>query len=453
MAKITSRADLNVGTELTLNETTRKFYLHEAGNLVAKDGVSGQAFYSKFEDLWADSLLGYQDSPFPIYAIDVLSGQYYFGTDGQTFSGWGPGDDFTRGCLRDMGVREYNAAGVMTREYVCASGLGTILSPGAQLYYQRTPTGLPIDFTYTDQVNEAVQVYGDASNGNFDNRSYMKTFCREQGYTFSESILSDTGKSATGAYIVNFLLSNEVDAKIVADDSDMINAPYSGITVGYFSADQNVNIGGTAYPFGIVIDGNDATLEQIYTKCNYLLRQNSDINEDGDSGSVIGKTAAMLMEFVGENVVCSESVVIINLNAADLNRITFIDANSVERQHPYVSAGTIEANSYLVGVGSSYRMFYTTTPNGDDYGEATAVTVNDADGTPIAGTISSASFSFTFDFDGNTQGGFAGGTERPYTMVAIRPGYGKFTVATGTITRSKANKVVLTAENDSRTYA
>ena len=450
MAKITSRSSLNVGTEITIDETARTFTLIEAGNLVAKDGVTGQALYSKLEDLWTTA--GYQDSPFPMYAIDVLSGQFYFGTDGATYSGWKPADDTTRQMLRDMGWREYSAAGVLNREYVCAAGLG-VVSSGAQEYYQRSVGGSPIDFTFTDQVNEGVQVYGDASNGNFDNRAYMKTFCREQGYTFSESVLSDTGKNGTGAYIVNFLLSNGEDLKITAEDVAMTGAPYDGITVSYYTANQSIDIGGTGYPFKIVIDGDGATLEQIYTKMNYLLRQATDINEAGDAGTITGKTAALLLEFVGDNIIGAESVVIINMNAADLNRATFTDANGVERQHPYVAAGTIESNSFLVGSGSTYRMMYTTTPDGDDYGESTAVTVNDADGTPITGTISAASISFTFDYDGNTQGGYAGGTDRPYTVIAIRPGYGKFTVATGTLTRSKANKVVLTAENDSRVYA
>lgn len=86
MAKITSRAQLNVGTELTINEPARTFTLNVAGNLVAKDGVTLQALYSKFVDLWATST--YQDSPFPMTALDALSGQYYFGVDeGGNYSG------------------------------------------------------------------------------------------------------------------------------------------------------------------------------------------------------------------------------------------------------------------------------------------------------------------------------------------------------------------------------
>ncbi len=86
MAKITLRTQLNVGTELIVNETLRTIALVAAGNLVAKDGVTWQALYSKIQDLWAVST--YQDSPMPVYGIDALSGQFQIGTDGTTFNGW-----------------------------------------------------------------------------------------------------------------------------------------------------------------------------------------------------------------------------------------------------------------------------------------------------------------------------------------------------------------------------
>ncbi len=94
MAKLVSKSSLNVGTELTINEAARTITLNAAGNLVAKDGVTWQALYSKLVDLWATST--YQDSPFPCYAIDSLSGQFQIGTDGATFSGWTFNDDASR---------------------------------------------------------------------------------------------------------------------------------------------------------------------------------------------------------------------------------------------------------------------------------------------------------------------------------------------------------------------
>ena len=450
MSKITSKAQINVGTELTINEPARTFTLNVAGNLVAKDGVTIQALYSKFCDLWATST--YQDSPFPLNALDALSGQYYFGVDaGGNYSGWKPADDATRQMLRDGGWREYSSAGVLNREYVGIVGLGTV-SSGAQLYYQKVSGGAAANFTFTDQCNEGIQVYGDASNGNFDSRTYFKAYCREYAKKYKDSVLADTGKTATGAYLVNMLLSNEDDLKIQAADGAMSGAPYSGITVSYYSANQTRSIGGSNYNFKIIIDGNSATLEQIYTKVQYLLRQNSDINTAGTAGTKTGKIQAALLSFVGDTLETATSVYIDNIQSADSNRIKFKDDGGTFRENPYTAAGTLNFNAALVGAGSSYRLMYSAPPGaGNDYGEAGAITVKNAAGTDITGAISAGSIAFDFDYDNDAFGGTAG-TDKAVTLIGIRPGYGKFAVATGTLTRSKTIGLSLVGETD-RAYA
>lgn len=440
MAKITSRASLNVGTELTINETARTFTLNEAGNLVAKDGVTLQALYSKFADLWTTTT--YQDSPFPLNAIDALSGQYYFGVDaGGNYNGWKPASDATRNMLRDGGWREYSSAGVLNREYAGFVGLGAI-NTGAQPYYILNASDAPTNFPFADQFNVGVQVYGDAANGDFDKRTYAKTYCREYGKKYKDSVLADTGKTATGAFLVNFLISNEDDLKIQANDAAMTGAPYDGITVSYYSTNQNRLIGGANYPFRIIVDGNGATLEQIYTKIQYMLRQNSDINTAGDAGSVTGKTAASLLSFVGDTLVTSTGVYIDDIQPADSNRIEFYDQNGVKRTNPYTAAGALSFNAALVGAGSSYRLFFSA-----DYGTASAVTVKNASGVDIAGIISASPIPFDFDYDGDTLGGTAG-TDKAVTLIGIKPGSGKFAVATGTLTRSKAISLSLVGEAD-----
>lgn len=450
MPKIVSRSGLNVGTELTIDEAAKTFTLNAAGNLVAKDGVTLQALYSKFVELWATP--SYQDSPFPMYAIDALSGQFQFGTDGATFNGWKPANDTTRQMLRDGGWSEYNAAGQLARQYVGIVGLGTV-SAGAQLYYQKVLDGAATNFTFTDQCNEGIQVYGDATNGNFDSRVYFKSYVREYGKKYKDSVLADTGKTSTGAFLVNMLLSNEDDLKIQANDAAMTGAPYNGITVSYYTANQTRLIGGTNRNFKIIIDGNNATLEQIYTKIQYLLRQPTNINASGTAGVKTGKIQNELLRFVGDTLVTSQSVYIDNIQPADSNRIEFYDDSNTLRTNPYTAAGTMTFNAPLQGAGSSYRLIFTTLPGaGNDFGESGAVTVNDASGTPITGTISGASISFTFDYDGNVQGGRTAGTDAAVTLIGIRPGSGKYVAASGTLTRSKSIALSLVAETD-RVYA
>lgn len=454
MAKITTRAGLVVGTELTIDEGAKTFTLNVAGNMVAKDGVTLQALYSKFVELWATAT--YQDSPFPMYAIDALSGQFQFGTDGATYSGWKPANDATRQMLRDGGWSEFNAAGTLARQYVGIVGLGSV-SAGSQLYYQKVDGAAATNFTFDDQCNEGIQVFGnataDATTTTFDSRVYFKAYCREYGKKYKDSVLADTGKTSTGANLVNMLLSNENDLKIQAADGAMTGAPYNGITVAYYSANQTRSIGGTNRSFKIIVNGNNATLEQIYTKVQYLLRQNSDINTGGTAGVKTGKIQSALLAFVGDTLVTSQSVYIDNILSADSNRIEFYDDSNTLRTNPYTAAGTMTFNAPLVGAGSSYRLMFTAPPGaGNDFGESGAITVNNAAGTPITGTISTGSIAFDYDYDGNVQGGFTAGTDRPVTLIGIKPGGGKYVAATGTLTRSKAISLSLVAEQD-RVYA
>lgn len=456
MAKLTSKSSLNVGTEIVIDEPNKTIRLVAAGNLVAKDGVTLQAVYSKLVDLWATST--YQDSPFPMYAIDALSGQFQIGTDGATYSGWTWYDDTTRNMLRDGGWSEYSAAGVLQQQFAGFIGLGSISPAGTcQPYYHLATTDAPTNFPFTDQFNAGIKVYGDATHGNFDKRTYAKCFAREYGKKFKSSILADTGATGTGANKVNFLVSNEDDLKITGllgavqatGDAAMSGAPYNGITIAYYSSDQTRTIGGTGYPFRVIIEGNGGTLEQIYAKVQFLLRQNSNINVGGTAGSVTGKTAADLLAFVGDTLVTAQGVYIDDVLSADSNRVEFYDQNNVKRTNPYTAAGTISFNAPLVGAGSSYRLMYTAPPGaGNDYGESGAITVNNASGSPITGTISAASIAFDYDYDGNVQGGFSAGTDRPVTLIGIKPGGGKFVAATGILTRSKAISLSLVAEQD-----
>jgi hypothetical protein len=542
MAKIIARSGLVVGTELTIDETLKTFTLNVAGNLDAKSGVTVQALYSKFVELWATST--YQDSPFPMYAIDALSGQFQFGTDGATFSGWKPATDATRQMLRDGGWSEYNAAGTLARQYAGIVGLG-VVSAGSQLYWQRDSTNAtPTNFTFTDQCNEGIQVYGniaaDATTTTFDNRTYFKGFVREYQKKYKDSVLADTGKTATGANLVNLLLSNETDLDITVADASITASPYSEINVKYFATafSKAVDItGGTARDFGIVVDvgthsGVDgvsngtttfttaaagitgatytggtlivhegagkgtytisgtpaagsitttttitgsasglsftlqraapvsATLQQIYTKIQYQLRQATTINATPSGVSVIGKTASILLNFVGSALKAGffaptnpagggTGVTIQGYATADTNSFTSYDNTAATRDYPYAAAGTISFNAPLVGGGSSYRLMFTTLPGAtNDYGESGAVTVNNAAGSPITGTISSSSVAFDFDYDGNVQGGRTAGTDAGVTLVGVKPGTGKFVVATGTLSRSKAIALSLTAEQD-----
>ena len=444
MALIQDPDLLNIGTEITINTGARTFTLVEAGNLVAKDGADMNALWSFFVDKWATAT--YKPFPFPMNKVDNRSGQYIFGRDpGGTYNGWKPADDTTRQMLRNGGWNEYSNAGVLNRVYFGAVLQGGV-SAGSQCYYQKEASGPAIDYTFTDLPNEARQVYGDASNGNFDHRTFFKSFNRTYGYTFDDVSLTDISETATGPYKLPFGINTAADLNLTANDTNVVLAPYDTCTIAYNSATSNATIGAGSYPFRKYITHTNLTRFQIYTRMQYLLRQNSNINTGGTAGTVTGKTADLICWFVGPTLYTRAFFTPI---AADLNDVVFIDDNGVERVFPYVSAGTLNFNSNLTSGGTGYyTLYYTTTPGGDDFGEGTAIIVKDKDGVDITGTITGASIAFTFDYSDNTQGGYLGSTNRDVTLVWGNPGVAKPGVSTGQITQSKGISISAVAEAD-----
>lgn len=464
MAKIIDPDDLVVSTtswnlwvdgNIWLDTAAKTFSLSPFWSLVAKDGVTGNAIWAKFVDLWATGVT-YKPFPFPMNVLDARSGQYIFGQDpGGEFNWWKPANDTTRQMIRDAGWSEYSSLWVLNRQYVGLVALASWFPAWAQFYYQRSSWGAANNFTYTDAPNEWIQVFGDASNGNFDNRTYFKIFCREPSYTYDDAILSDVWETWTWAFKVSLPLSVASDLKIQDNDATVSSsAPYTSIDIEYFGSDQSKTIGGGSYPFRVIIDNTtaNATLEEIYTKIQYLLRQNSDI--DTWAWTVTGKTANSLCYFVGDTLYTTQGVFIDGVIANDLNRVVFLDQTNVERTYPYVAAGVINFSSNLTTGGAGYyRMYFTNDDawdnSGDDYGTATAITVDNASGVDIAWTITGTSISFTYDYDGNVQRwAWSNGDDAPITIIAGNPGYTKPVVATGTISRSKGISITLTAETD-----
>lgn len=546
MAKITNKSSLNVGTELTVNTATREITLNVAGNLVAKDGCTWQALYSKLIALWTSS--SYNDFPFPCYTIDALSGQFLLGTDGTRYNTWTFAGN-TRLYLRDGGWDEYtptsagadgtSATGTLNAEYVGIVSLGSV-SSGSQLYYQANSADSPSNFTYTDAVNQGIQVYGDASHGNFDKRVYFKGFVREYAKKYKDSVLADTGKTATGAYLVNLLLSNEDDLDIVDDDTavDAAADPYQKMSVKYFSGNFTKAVESTTgRNFGIVVDvgthsGIDGamtssgstltsavggitganftggtlvvhegtnkgsytisgtpsgtvvtitgtfaatessssftikpavaltvTLQEIYTWVQRQLRKNSDI--DATAGTVTGKTASLLLNFVGSRLDCGfyaptnpngggSGVMVEGVASADVNSIRFYDNTATQREYPFLAAGTLNFNSNLTSGGTGYyALYYTDLTGSFDWGSSTAIIVKDSSGVDIAGAIGASSIAFDYDYTNDTASGHrTGATDTSVTLVCGNPGSAKPVVATGTLTASKTISISAVAEQD-----
>ena len=429
MALITDPDDLNQGTEITIDTSAKTIALAVAGNL-SNDGVSGQALYSFLKEEWKNdaSLIPY---PFPV--VSITPEQFEF------VEGWVPANDTTRNLIRFAGWREINASSVLEREYMGIISLGNI-DGSDTAYYAFSSDTAKTDFDFPGVINQAIQTFGDSSNGNFDKRSDTLTvYIRAQGKTYGSATSTSIGLTALN-YIANrFPLAEAADSKITASDLTIANdAPYTGMSITYGATTRT--IGGVSYNFSIIVDGNGGTTQQIYEFVQYSLRQPTDI--DAGAGTQVGQLADSLMSFAGDTLKTTTGVAIDDFQASDRNNLVFTDTGGTERTFPFLSTGALSFNANLVDDSDSiYRMFFAS-----GFNTGSAIIVADNSGTDISGTVGgSSSAAFDFDYDGNNQGGRTPGTDADVIVVAIGLDGAQYVSATATITRATGQNISLVA--------
>jgi len=455
MALINDADSLNQGVEVVFDTSAKTIQLLEAGNLSA-DGVTIKSIYEFQKEEWkSDSILNRFLPP-----MAPITDEFF-----QLVNGWNWADQPTRDLLRRGGFEVLDLSGNTTEHWAGFSILGS--ESDDQIFYD-TGAGAT-DFVYPGNTSEVVQVVSDPNgDGNyadgFNRSTNITVFNREQGQFYSFGSSSANGEASLLApKLFSFTLNTGNDLNIIESDSNIAaNAPYTGMSITYNATAQTRNIGGTNRDFGIIIDGNNGTAEQIYNFVQYQLRQNTDI--DAGAGSVIGQTADSLLNFVGgtgdgsgalETLNATNpngggtGVYIDNFQTADTNRLTFRDNTQTTRTFPFVSVVTLNFNANLVNDPDAYYRVYFTDANGNNFGDTDAILVNDNGGTPVSGDVSGQpSIQFDFDYDGNVQGGRTAATDAAITVVASGFANGQYVSATGTISRSTTNTVTLVSATE-----
>ena len=430
MAIITDPDDLNQGAEVIINTSAKTIQLLVAGNL-SDDGAAGQAVYSFLKEEWkSDPLLIGEGGKFP---LELLTPEQL-----EIGQGYEWADETTRTLLRNVGWRELDVAGNVQREYLGVVSLGNI-DAADTAYYAFASDSAKTEFDFPGTINQGVQSFGDASNGNFDKRGeVLKLYIRTQGKLYGLATTTDIGVSGLSYITYRFPLSEAPDLKVTASDNDIDTlAPYTGMSITYGTVTRD--IGGTDYDFDVLIDGNNGTAEQIYEFVQRELRKSTDI--DDGAGTVIGELADSLLAFVGDTLVTTNTY-IDNFQSNDTNRITFGDDTGAEVTFPFVAAGTLNFNPNLQNDPESiYRVFFTA-----GFGTPSATLVNDNSGNPISGDVNGQAFiGFDFDYDNNNQGGRTPGTDAAVTVVALGEETAQYVLAEGVISRAVGQSISLVA--------
>lgn len=499
LVRSSTLANLGVDGNVWIDTTSFSISLATFGDLTT-DGVTIQALYSYLKEEWkTDPLL--IKYPFPMVAITPEQFEFV--------EAWKPADLTTSNLFRDGGYAIKNADGSSAEEYIGAISLGDLGGTDQVYFQQSVDgvssnVVLTGAVNQCIKVHGDGGGHGIDNTNAVDHRGYFKMFVREYQKLYDQSEISDIGVSSLTYQAYRFPLTNGADLKITHDDSTVSSSlPYTDMSITYLdgigfttfadgttyqsnsvvqdstgrwfitSSGGTSNSGGALdvvsdtgitdwvsyggerqigagwYPFDIIIDadvagdGNLPTAEQIYEFVQWSLRQDADI--DSGVGSVNGKTASSLLKFVGDNLVTSTGVYIDDFSETDINRIEFYDVNDIKRLFPFVAAGSINFNQNLVDdSGAVYRMFFTDA-NGSNFGDTDAIIVQDNNGNDIAGDVTGPQVQFTFDYDGNNQGGRTPGTDAAITVVAIGLDKAQYVKATSTISRSNANSVSLVA--------
>lgn len=467
MPKITDPDLLNQGVEVEFITGSLIVQINPVGTITASLGVSMQALYSFIKEEWKsdNNLIKF---PFPMIAI--TSEQFEF-INGWDISGSYSDQSSSKALIRDAGWALKDTAGDSREEYMNVTSLGTFNDSAVdRAYYLQSgsPGYPPTSSLYFGEVNEPVRIYASGSAygapTTIDFRTYYTLYLREQGKTYGiYDLINEQNISSLTYRKFALPLTNAADVKIsVADSIITGSAPYTGMSINYYTSSQNRTIGATSYPFKVIIDGNSGTAEQIYEYVQYQLRQTGSIDSNDNLSTVRGDTAEPLVQFIGDtlktlgpitiNGTADGGVYIDNFQAVDTNRLQFTDDSGSVRTFPFVAAGTINFNDNLQNdPSSSYFVFFTNDDAGDDtgrdFGTQDAIIVQDNSDANITGSVAaSSSITFDYDYDGNIQRGNASsGSDAPFTAVSLGLNTAQYVVTTGTITRSTANIISFVA--------
>ena len=450
----------NGSTSVFINTTTKTIKLNTTGSL-STDGVTLKALYSFLKEEWAADPHTKNLAAFEFPMVPITDNEY------EVVGGWDFFNDAARYLIRTAGWTVKNPAGAVTQMWAGVKSIGSVEANDQPYFWQGGAT-TPTNFQLQGPINQAVKILddpnGDGSYADgFDRRNALTVYVREQGQLFTQASMADIDETALVGKLYTFALNTGADLKIIAADTAIKASgtgypadvsPYSGMTITYYAAPQSKALQGGNFNFGVVIDANGQTLQKAYEFVQYALRQSADI--DADAGTVTGKIVAPLLRYVGDTLYTLVSdntqgggtgVFVENFATADKNSVYFVDNTGAQRQYAYTATVTFNFNENLVNDPSAkWWAYFSTLPGaGNDWGESGSVLVKDGSGVDMAGVVSGASITKTFDYDGNVQGGRSAGTDAQVTVVAIGFASAQYVKATGTIARSKSNTVTLVA--------
>lgn len=286
------------------------------------------------------------------------------------------------------------------------------------------------------------------------------------------------GNAGAGTYAVDDVLKDDagrwyaVTGAGTLDATDFTDLGTLGgagtATVTAYEGERYIKDG--YYAFTVIIDADDTfvdaggttpyvngakstqTVEAVYEFSQWALRLAGQLNEGATGGDIKnGQIADLLVEFVGPTLVTKPGVFVQSLAAVDQNSIQFTEASNGDLYtgasnltYPRVVSVIINFNTNLAADPDAVFYAYYKTGTAD-YGTVNAVQVVKTSpvqdvGTDVTNNVpdeategAGSTYTFQYDYDGDTTNGRTGGTETDIVVVGIGLDTGQYVKAEGTI--------------------
>ncbi len=330
------------------------------------------------------------------------SGTFKFGGAYNFINGRTPTNDASRALIRGSGWNEIDAGGVATRIYFGVKGLGAIEGSSTP-YYQPSQYAASVDFAKGGNIDEATQVFGDASNGDFDNtgssmymsiRTYGKNYDRVD--TTSTLGIAELGGYSTGAALNenDHLTSGSYSLVDVYGGSQ--TTPYTGMTLEKLAAPQTESgFAGADGDFTWTLNNDSGgTLEQCVAYLDAIAAADAIVTtgeaslngKDYDTWYIYTPTGN-IKPIVGTADFATEGLFIENLPAGDKTSVEFRDDAGVTCVYPVYTAVTVELGQGAIDDSEAWFHAF----EAANYDSGSALTYEDASSVEVKGDAENTS--------------------------------------------------------------
>ncbi len=384
----------SAGSDINLTTFLKTYQYLEVGGLSFVDGVSGIVLTSKMVDLWDATDLDIYDPAFTSIEPRAKSMASY--------NGWEFHDVNSFKASRDMAVEYRDDATSTARKRFALLRSGSLDEATDQFTVFKSSDAwddAPILAVTTGYINELFEIYDvDGADNTFTGGGVTWTTRCAMPY---KTIIQEDFE-LDYAEITPVASANALDVKLTHNDGEIggggiwANIDFSSDVDGVHEGDvQEIS-----YDFFGNVEGDGQLNETVHEKINYLLRQPTDINEDGTGAEMRGDKQPPKSYFVGNEFYVDAYLT--NYSASQRNDLTLIDTTDNNRKWDVSASLTV--NSGALAVGGTMSIIHA-----DTFGTSSAVYLQDegdVDQKDIAITSSKGitiAYS-TYNVDGHPQG-------------------------------------------------